>query len=139
MNEEPEKKLEFRKKVDSDWKRKVQLEKEKLSAASPAKTESPKAPAGKGEPPKEEKTKAKGMDMGFVALVQQLADQAAVFLGLVPGYERNCEQAAMAIEMLRALQKKTEGNLSAEEGKALSTVVYELQMRYVQSCGSPAA
>ena len=136
MNEEPEKKLEFRKKVDSDWKRKVQLEKEKFSAGAPPKPEPPKAPAAQTPP---SLSKPGAMDMGFVALVQQLADQAAVFLGLVPGYERNCEQAAMAIEMLRALQKKTEGNLSAEEGKALSTVVYELQMRYVQSCGSPEA
>ena len=140
MSEEPDRKFEVKKKVDSDWKRKVQMEKEKLSAASPTRPESPKAPAGKGEPPKEEKPKAKGMDMGFVALVQQLSDQAALFLGLVPGYpERHCDQALAAIEMLKALEGKTRGNLSDEESKALTGVLYELQMRYVQTCGGGAA
>ena len=139
MSEDADRKFEVKKKVDSDWKRKVQMEKEKLAAqvagatpkAEPAKPSSPKAEAPKEKPAP--------MSMGVVALVQQLADQAALCLGLVPGYERNCEQAAMAIEMLRALQEKTKGNLSAEEAKALSTVVYELQMRYVQACGSGGA
>ena len=138
MSEEGDRKFEVKKKVDSDWKRKVQMEKEKLAAqagGASAKPEPPKASPAKPEAP----GKGKPMDMGFVALVQQLADQAAVMLGLVPGYEKNCEQAAMAIEMLRSLEAKTKGNLGAEEAKALSTVLYELQMRYVQSCGGGAA
>ena len=147
-DEEPRKPIEFRKKVDTDWKRKVELEKRKLATQTP--DEKPPAPAAskkeKGAPaappPESEPAPSgpRGMDMGFVSLVQQLSDQAALFLGLVPGYpEKHCDQALAAIEMLRALQAKTQGNLSAEEGKALGSVLYELQMRYVQSCGGGAA
>ena len=144
--EEPKKPIEFRKKVDTDWKRKVEQEKRKL--ATQAADDKPAAPAaptkkekGASTPPPEPEpapapTGKRGMDMGFVSLVQQLADQAALFLGLVPGYpEKHCDQALAAIEMLRALQTKTQGNLSAEESKALTGVLYELQMHYVQTCG----
>lgn len=144
---EPEKpRFAFEKKVDLDWKRKVQKEKERLAAGLSGEEPAPPPPpseAGKKEKKEEGKPQEApppkgGMDMGFLAVVQQLADQAAVFLGLVPGYERNCEQALAAVEMLRALQEKTKGNLSAQESKALTGVLYELQMRYVQACGSGA-
>ena len=138
--EELKKRFAVQKKVDTDWKRKVELEKRKLAAqAAPEGPASPPPSAGApaAPPPGAAPPPAKqGMDMGFLSLVQQLADQAALFLGLVPGYpERHCDQAQAAIEMLRALQEKTQGNLSAEESKALTSVLYELRMRYVQACG----
>ncbi len=146
--EEAEKrKFAFQKKVDMDWKRKVQREKERLASGFPSEEPAPK-PASAPPPPtpaKEAPQDPKGKpgnatDMGFLAVLQQLADQAALFMGLVPGYpERNCEQALATIEMLRALQEKTKGNLSAQETKALTGIVYELQMRYVQACGGGAA
>ena len=149
--EELKKRFEVQKKVDTEWKRKVELEKRKLAApaggtaaaggkvpptaASPGAAPFPeKSPAPAAAPPR------RGMDMGFVSLVQQLSDQAALFLGLVPGYpERHCDQALAAIEMLKTLEGKTKGNLSDEESKALTGVLYELQMRYVQTCGGGAA
>lgn len=141
------KRFQFEKKVDTEWKRKMQLEKERLAKGlSPeAPAAKPAAPPAKGEapaPPPQPAAggKAQPMDMAFVAILQQLADQAALFMGLVPGYgEKNCEQALAAIEMLRALQEKTQGNLVAEESKALTGILYELQMRYVQSCGGGGA
>ena len=145
--EERERRFSVQKKVDTEWKRKVQREKEKLTSGAPAAPASPppeggpapgppRSPAGKPQPP-EPAAKQATTDMGFMAVVQQLADQAALFLGLVPGYaEKNCEQALAAIEMLRSLQEKTKGNLSAQESKALTGVVYELQMRYVETCGA---
>lgn len=142
---ERERRLSVHKNVDSEWKRKVQREKERLStgtapAAPPEETAPPPKAAPKtAPPPARDRPKAvphAATDMAFLAVVQQLADQAALFMGLVPGYaERNCEQALAAIEMLRALQEKTKGNLNAQESKALTQVVYELQMRYVESCG----
>ncbi len=147
--EELKKRFEVQKKVDTDWKRKVELEKRKLAAQAADVKPAPPAPPSqkeKGAPaappagPEPSPATKRGMDMGFVSLVQQLADQAALFLGLVPGYpEKHCDQALAAIEMLRALQEKTQGNLSAEESKALTGVLYELQMRYVQACGGGAA
>ena len=151
--EEPKPENRFAKKVDSDWKRKVKLEKEKLAAGKaeapaappatshghPAATQPPASPPPEPEPEhglEDRPAVPAGVDMGFLALVQQLAEQAALFMGLIPGYpERNCEQALAMVEMLRALQTKTKGNLSPDESKALTGVVYELQMRYVQSCG----
>ncbi len=140
---EPEKpKVAFQKKVDLDWKRKIQLEKERLAAPAagePSGTAPPKTEKTEKAPPTEPASRA-ATNMGFLALVQQMADQSALFMGLVPGYpERNCEQALASIEMLRALQEKTKGNLSAQESKALTGIVYELQMRYVETCGGGPA
>ena len=140
---EPEKpKVAFQKKVDLDWKRKIQLEKERLAAPAagePSGTAPPKTEKTEKAPPPEPASRA-ATNMGFLALVQQMADQSALFMGLVPGYpERNCEQALASIEMLRALQEKTKGNLSAQESKALTGIVYELQMRYVETCGGGPA
>ena len=146
--EERERRFSVQKKVDTEWKRKVQREKEKLTSGAPAAAPppdgvpaptAPRPAAGRPQPP-EPAARQAATDMGFMAVVQQLADQAALFLGLVPGYaEKNCEQALAAIEMLRSLQAKTQGNLSAQESKALSGVVYELQMRYVEACGGGGA
>ncbi len=139
---EPEKpKFDFQKKVDSDWKRKIQKEKEKLasSAPMPPSTQDPKAPPPPSAPkaPEGDPRRAQASSMAFLALVQQLADQAALLMGLYPEQpERHCEQAAAVIEMIRVLQEKTKGNLSPQESKALTALVYELQMRYVEACGA---
>lgn len=148
------KRFQFQKKVDTDWKRKVEMEKRKFAGDPAAKGAAPTPPPPPAKPasakpaapeappaPEEPKPSARrGVDMAFMAVLQQLADQAALFMGLVPGYpERNCEQSLATIEMLRALQDKTKGNLSTEESKALTGVVYELQMRYVQTCGGGKA
>ncbi len=44
------------------------------------------------------------------------------------------ELAKNAIDTLALLQKKTKGNLSSDEGELLTRVVYELKMRFVQTC-----
>ena len=147
-DQEPEKpRIAFQKKVDTDWKRKIQKEKEKLDAGGPAPEATagakPAAPAaGKpaaAQPPPVDR-KAAASSMAFLALVQQLADQAALLMGLYPEQpERHCEQAGAVIEMIRVLQEKTKGNLSPQETKALSGLIYELQLRYVEACGAGGA
>ena len=156
-DQEPEKpRVAFQKKVDTDWKRKIQKEKERLEAGlgaepPPGASKPPTPPAAAGKPgvtapsppsPKggEDARRAAATSMAFLALVQQLADQAALLMGLYPEQpERHCEQAGAVIEMIRVLQEKTRGNLSPQESKALSGLVYELQMRYVEACGGGGA
>ena len=41
------------------------------------------------------------------------------------------------IELLEILQKKTEGNLTDDEKRALDAVIYELRMQYVQAVTPP--
>ena len=140
-DQEPEApKVPLQKKVDTDWKRKIQKEKERLDAGSAAEAPAAGARPAAGKPaaaqPPPADRKAAASSMAFLALVQQLADQAALLMGLYPEQpERHCEQAAAVIEMIRVLQEKTKGNLSPQESKALTGLVYELQMRYVEACG----
>ena len=153
-DQEPEApKVPLRKKVDEDWKRRIQKEKDRLltgggaevaalppsakpSAPGTSTAAVPPPPAAKAEDPR----RAQASSMAFLALVQQLADQAALLMGLYPEQpERHCEQAGAVIEMIRVLQEKTQGNLSAQESKALGGLIYELQLRYVEACGSGAA
>jgi hypothetical protein len=49
--------------------------------------------------------------------------------------ERDLHQARITIDMLGMLQRKTAGNLEAEEKRLLDTVVLELQMNYVDESG----
>ncbi len=42
--------------------------------------------------------------------------------------------AKNAIDTLALLKEKTRGNLSNDEGELLTRVVYELKMRFVQTC-----
>jgi hypothetical protein len=44
------------------------------------------------------------------------------------------ELAKNAIDTLGILEEKTRGNLDANEGELLTRVLYELKMRFVQSC-----
>ena len=45
---------------------------------------------------------------------------------------QDLELAKNAIDTLAMLKEKTEGNLDADEGQLLTSIVYELKMRFVQ-------
>ena len=45
--------------------------------------------------------------------------------------DRDLEQVQGTIAMMEMLKKKTEGNLTTDEGKLLGRLLYELQMNYV--------
>ena len=70
-----------------------------------------------------------------------LASSAAIHFGDLPDpmsgqrAEINLEGAAQMIEVLSLLELKTRGNLTAEEQQILSTVLYELRMRFVDASG----
>jgi len=111
--------------IDSDWKTEAAAEKERLAAQE--KKEAAEKTATGGEPP-----------IGFIDLLNMLAMQAAIGLGGYqgPGGERippNPAAAKHNIDLLEVLQEKTKGNLTADEEKVLSAVLYELRMNFVQA------
>jgi hypothetical protein len=76
---------------------------------------------------------------GFMELVSVLAEPIAVYLGdakMPDGSSaENPEAARFYIDLLEVLQKKTAGNLSAQEGAILEDLLYQLRMRYVRKRG----
>lgn len=76
-------------------------------------------------------------DPGFETLVSYLGTTAMFQLGLMagPSGERmpaELHSARQTIDMIEALQEKTRGNLTEDEGRLLDDVLYELRMAYVE-------
>lgn len=76
--------------------------------------------------------------LDFVTLILSLREGALVALGLVSNEELGDLPADFAaakyqIEMLALLETKTQGNLTPDETKLLSTVIYELRVAFVES------
>ena len=77
----------------------------------------------------------------FTAFVLSLASTAAIHFGDLPDpvtgerFDPNLEGAAQMIEILALLDRKTRGNLTAEERQILEQVLYELRMRFVEAAG----
>ena len=61
-----------------------------------------------------------------------LAGQAELLLVGTDDFPAQPAEAHRMIDYLGALEKKTAGNLSAEEGKVLSTVLYQLRTYFLQ-------
>jgi hypothetical protein len=131
------------KRVDEDWKRRAQVEKE-LDAAKagdvppdggPAKGEGPRRPGGGGG-------RRRGGEVDFLTLVEQLASQALLFMGAIRDpmtgqSHENLPQAQMAIDLLEVLEEKTRGNLNPEEQAALQQVLDEVRMTFVRLQAPP--
>lgn len=107
--------------------------------------EEPEAKKDGGEPVKgpgwemhEEKGAGKPLPpMDFTTFCLSLASSAMIHLGHAPlpetgKVEKSLPLAKQTIDILVLLEEKTRGNLTAEESKLLSTVLYDLRMRYVQ-------
>ncbi len=119
--------------IDSDWKQEAEREKAKLAEAEKQTQKGP--PAGAAGAPR---------PVGFLDLVNLLAMQASIGISgwAGPGEQQmppDPELAKHHIDLLDVLEKKTEGNLTDEEKRTLSTVTYELRMQFVQSATQPAA
>ena len=82
--------------------------------------------------------------LSFTAFVLSLASTAAIHFGDLPdpvsgqAAEPNLDGASQMIEILALLERKTRGNLTAEERQVLEQVLYELRMRFVQAQGQQA-
>ncbi len=77
-------------------------------------------------------------EIDFSTLVFSLATGAFIHLGLAADpvtqkTEKNTPLAKQNIDILEMLQKKTKGNLSAEEGQLLDSLLTELRLRYVDA------
>lgn len=124
---------DIRKKVDEDWKRQVQEEKRRLEQQmgdAPRRT----APA-----PRQASSAADeaGDSPSFIHLVQSLATQAAMCLGLVQDElytgqpQIDLKQGQFLIDLMEVLREKTRGNLTSEEQSTLDQTLDELRMVYV--------
>lgn len=80
--------------------------------------------------------------MGLVASLQMSAWMALgkIMNPMTQKAERNLEQAKETIDVLGVLEEKTRGNLSDDESRALTRILYELRMNYVEELKTaPAA
>lgn len=107
------------KKVDESWKESATQEKEQTESSN-----------------QEEQTREQKFD--FRAYITSLAMQALIFLGVIPNpmngekIEKNLDQARLLIDTLLILREKTAGNLTKEEEDLLNSMLYELQVKFVE-------
>ncbi len=70
--------------------------------------------------------------------VSGMAGQVLISLGLFENpatgkKESDLQQAKYSIDLLQILYDKMQGNLTDEEEKLMSSILYDLRMRYVES------
>ena len=80
----------------------------------------------------------------FIEFVMMQAQNASLFLGLIPNPstnqpEVNLELARLFIDQLSMIQEKTRGNLNAEETGVLRNALTHLQMAFVEVSQEKAA
>lgn len=108
--------------IDSDWKEKVQRDKEQLDE----------------ELKKSARRETDLPPVNFMLHCASLATQALIFLGVVKdpmtdNVVEDLEQARFIIDTLVMLQEKTKGNLTAEEDESLKNLLGELKLEWVKS------
>ena len=128
------------KRVDEDWKRRAQAEKEldsaKFTPAPAAPAAAPAAPGG-GAPRADVRPHPL-----FGSLVESLASQALMFMGamrdpMTGQAHQDLPQSQAMIDMLSMLEEKTRGNLAREESDMLKQVLDEVRMHYVRLTTPP--
>lgn len=117
---------EEEKKVDEDWKKQVQQEKEKVAEELKA-SSSDLLSTGKKQIPQ----------ASFALFISWLATQSYIHLGLVENpftkkKEKDIIQAKYLIDVLNILEEKTRGNLTKEEQNYLQSLLYDLRLAYVE-------
>jgi len=78
------------------------------------------------------------LDENFARLIVHLGQMAALYFGDLPDpggqpMEPDIPAAGQVIEIIAAVQAKTQGNLTPTEAKVLDDLLYELRMRYVEA------
>ena len=119
-----EKKLEIptqKKRVDDDWKRQVQAEKNKLSQENAEKKE----------------LLDDNERVAYVNMLQSMIAQVQMNLGLMPNpmtnqREVDPNQAQMIIDFLSAINKKTAENQTSEEKQLLGKPLSDLKLLFSQ-------
>ena len=73
-------------------------------------------------------------DIDFNTFVLSLSTSALMHLGKLPGSEDdtvNLAHAKQSIDCIAMLEEKTKGNLTGEEERLISEVLYDLRLRFV--------
>jgi hypothetical protein len=125
----------------------------RIETPPPANTAAPEAQPSVAEPaqtrraPRAE-TQPAGQDplddpASFISLVMSLASNAAAALGMMPHPVTgetgvDLKTAKHWIDVLGMLEKKTAGNLDAQEEQMVEGLLADLRMQYVSFSGSPA-
>lgn len=99
-----------------------------------------KADEGKGQTDKTPSEPQEYPPVNFTNFVISLSTSALFHFGDFPEVEgekaeKNLPAAKQTIDILDMLQKKTAGNLDANETSLIEGVIYELKMRYVKEKG----
>ena len=79
-------------------------------------------------------------EVTFSTFILSLASSALVHLGEVPNPETGQTEASLplakhSIDVLEMLRAKTEKCLDAQESQLLTSILYELRMKFVMKCG----
>lgn len=109
-----EKMDEMKKHVDESWKESVQKEKKTVDA----------------------KADTQPIEVNFALFITGLMMEALISLGdlenpVTHKKETNIAHAKLLIDTLEMLQKKTKNNLEKDEEDAISSMLYDLRMRFV--------
>ena len=85
----------------------------------------------------EEKAQGQEPEVNFSNYITSMVFQTMVFLGEIPNpltneLDKNIQQAKLLIDTISMIKEKTAGNLSQQESDFINTIVYELQMKFVQ-------
>ncbi len=130
------------KKVDEDWKKRAQAEKELDAQKFGGKKEPAPAAAPGAAPAGAPPANAPKPHTLFPALVESLASQALMFMGamrdpMTGQAHQDLQQAQTIVEMLQMLDEKTRGNLAPEEAEMLKQVLDEVRMHFVRLSQPP--
>ncbi|MEJ2083331.1 MAG: DUF1844 domain-containing protein [Acidobacteriota bacterium] len=109
--------------------------------ADEPKDRNPRSPATEPDRPVGQERAAERPNQGdetvdFASFVLSLATSAMAYLGEVPDpasgkMVENLEGAKQMIDILSMLQEKTKGNLEKDEDRLISSLLYELRMKYL--------
>jgi hypothetical protein len=87
----------------------------------------------------------KSAPIDFTVLVLSLGSSALIHLGMVADpnsgtmHPPDLPLAQQSIDLLALLQEKTRGNLSAEEERFLTQMLFDLRLRFVDAAGKTHA
>ena len=127
------------KRVDEDWKKRAQAEKQTDAAKFTPPPAPPEAPGVPGAAPAKPDLKPNPL---FGGLVESLASQALMYMGamrdpMTGQAHQDLQQSQTMIEMLAMLEEKTKGNLAKEEADMIKQVLDEVRMHFVRITTPP--
>lgn len=80
----------------------------------------------------------------FATFILSLSSSVLINLGEMPDPESGASDislplAKQTLDILGLLQEKTRGNLTDDEGRLLTELLYDLRMKFVKACKSGAS